>query len=329
MLSKEELLEKIREISSQIDEVQKEIDGITNDINNKRVLLEEIRKQLAEIRSFIEGKRNQIQKTRELINSLVEKKSKTIEQIRNLRNELLQINISLQKYREKIVVYRNLLSTLNEYAGGKVLEKEKLKRIIEQLEYFFETSPTNPEWERQFIKYISQIEKELNILDSMEKVKAHLSELKSQADEYKNRREAIRAEVARLVQDLVTIKQELSQLKSTRQEIYKTLAQLKEKREELKKKREEIRSEILQLALRRKELREKKRALQEELEKYNILLKAYELSERNKARAAARADAMQNLKERAEALYNKLLSGERLTHEEIKILIEAGYLPEE
>ncbi|MEM0484363.1 MAG: hypothetical protein QW434_06690, partial [Pyrobaculum sp.] len=217
----------------------------------------------------------------------------------------------------------------NEYVGGKPLEKEKLKRIIEQLEYFFETSPTNPEWERQFIKYISQIEKELNLADSMEKVKAHIAELKAQIDDFKNKRESIRNEIARLVQDLTTVKQELSQLKASRQEIYKELTKLKEKREELKKRREELKAEILQLALKRKELREKRRAVQEELEKYNVLLKALELAEKNKARVAARELRAASLKERAEALYNKLLNGERLTHEEIKILIEAGYLPEE
>ncbi|MGC9051962.1 MAG: coiled-coil protein, partial [Pyrobaculum sp.] len=211
----------------------------------------------------------------------------------------------------------------------KTLEKDKLKRIIEQLEYFFETSPTNPEWERQFIKYISEIEKELNLADSMEKIKAHIAELKSQIDEFKNKREAIRSEIARLVQDLNTVKQELAQLKASRQEVYKELVKLKEKREELKKRREEIKSEILQLALKRKELRENRRALQEELEKYNVLLKALELAERNKARARAREERVESLKERAEALYNRLLNGERLTHDEIKILIEAGYLPEE
>ena len=107
------------------------------------------------------------------------------------------------------------------------------------------------------------------------------------------------------------------------------MTKLKEKREELKKRREEIKAEILQLALKRKELREKKRGIQEELDKYNILLKALELSEKNKARAQAKALSTQSLKEKAEALFNKLLNGERLTHDEIKILIEAGYLPEE
>ncbi|RFA95685.1 coiled-coil protein [Pyrobaculum aerophilum] len=329
MLNKEELLEKIREVNSQLDEIQRQIDGITNEINSKRALLDEIRKQIAEVKSLIEGKRNQLQKTRELIGSLVERKSQIINQIRTLRNELLQINITLQKYREKMTIYRNLLSTINEYVGGKPLEKEKLKRIIEQLEYFFETSPTSPEWERQFIKYISQIEKELNLADSMEKVKAHIAELRAQIDDFKNKRESIRNEIARLVQDLTTVKQELSQLKASRQEIYKELTKLKEKREELKKRREELKAEILQLALKRKELREKRRAVQEELEKYNVLLKALELAEKNKARAAARELRAASLKERAEALYNKLLNGERLTHEEIKILIEAGYLPEE
>jgi uncharacterized coiled-coil DUF342 family protein len=329
VLSREELLEKLREVNSQIDEIRRQIDAVTNEINARKALLEEIRKQLAEVRSLIDGKRQQLQRTRELIGSLVERKSQIINQIRSLRNELIQINIALQKYREKLVVYRNLLSTLNEYVGGKVLEKEKLKRIIEQLEYFFETSPTNPEWERQFIKYISQIEKELNLVDSMEKIKSHIAELKKQADEYKNKREAIRSEIARLVQDLNTVKQELTQLKMGREEIYKELAGLKEKREELKKRREEIKAEVLQLALKRKELREKRRAVEEELEKYNVLLKALELSEKNKARAQAKAATAQSLKEKADVIYNKLLNGERLTHEEIKILIEAGYLPEE
>jgi uncharacterized coiled-coil DUF342 family protein len=286
VLSREELLEKLREVNSQIDEIQRQIDAVTNEINARKALLEEIRKQLAEVRSLIEGKRQQLQRTRELIGSLVERKSQIINQIRSLRNELIQINIALQKYREKLVVYRNLLSTLNEYVGGKVLEKEKLKRIIEQLEYFFETSPTNPEWERQFIKYISQIEKELNLVDSMEKIKSHIAELKKQVDEYKNKREAIRSEIARLVQDLNTVKQELTQLKMGRE-------------------------------------------VEEELEKYNVLLKALELSEKNKARAQAKAATAQSLKEKADVIYNKLLNGERLTHEEIKILIEAGYLPEE
>jgi len=329
VFSREELLAKIREINSQLDEIQKDIDAVTNEINAKRALLDDIRKQLAEVRSLIGGKRGQLQKIRELISSLVERKSQIINQIRTLRAELLQTNINLQKYREKLVVYRNLLSTLSEYIGGKVPDKEKLKRLIEQLEYLFETSPTNPEWERQFIKYISQIERELNVVDSMEKIRTHIAELKAQADALKNRREAIRNEIAKLVQDLSTIKQEIAQLKASRQEIYKELASLKEKREELKKRREEIKREILQLALRRKELREKKRSIQEELEKYNVLLKALELAERNKAKAQMQARVVQSLKERAEVIFNKLMNGERLTHEEIKILIEAGYLPEE
>lgn len=329
MLSKEELLTKIREVNSQLDEIQRQIDQVTNEINARRALLDEVRKQLAEVRSLIEGKRQQLQKTRELIGSLVERKSQIINNIRSLRNELLQTNILLQKYREKLTIYRNLLSTFNDYVGGKPIEKDKLKRIIEQLEYFFETSPTNPEWERQFIKYISQIEKELNLADSMEKVKAHIAELKNQMDEFKNKREAIRNEIARLIQDLNTVKQELSQLKASRQEIYKQLAELKSRREDLKKKREEIKSEILQLALKRKELREKRRAVQDELDKYTVLLKAVELAEKNKARSAAQAARAESLKERAEILFNKLMSGERLTHEEIKILVEAGYLPEE
>jgi len=53
------------------------------------------------------------------------------------------------------------------------------------------------------------------------------------------------------------VKQELTQLKMGREDIYKELAGLKEKREELKKRREEIKAEVLQLALRRKELRER------------------------------------------------------------------------
>ncbi len=329
MLNRVELLEKLREVSAKLDDVQRDIDNITNEIDGKKAAIDEIRKQLSEVRSYIDGKRSQLEKTRELLNTLIEKKSQVINQIRVLRSELLQINISMQKYREKLMVYRNLLTTLNEYVGGKTLEKEKLKRVIEQLEYFFETSPTNPETERQFIRYISQIEKELNIADSLEKVKAQMAELKTQVDNYKNKREEIRREITRLVQDLATIKQEIKQLKANKQEIYRELSKLKEKREELKKQREEIKAEILQLALRRKELREKKRAIQEELDRYSILLKAVELAEKSKAKAQLQAAITQNLRERAEVLYNKLMRGERLSHDEIKILIESGYLPEE
>jgi Uncharacterized archaeal coiled-coil protein len=213
--------------------------------------------------------------------------------------------------------------------GGRPLDKEKMKMLVERLEYYFETSPTDPEWERQFIRTISEIEEELNLADSLEKLRSHIQEIRNRLDELRKRKDEIRQNIANLVSSLNSVKEEIARLKKEREEAYRQLTELKKKREELKQARDELKKAIVDLAVKRKGLRAQLAQLRDELNKYTILLKAADLSERYKNAVEVQNAKRESLRARAEEIYQKLLRGERLTHEEMKVLAEAGYLAEE
>ncbi|MEM3326882.1 MAG: hypothetical protein QXK63_05490 [Thermoproteus sp.] len=252
-----------------------------------------------------------------------------MDSIRKAKSRILELNIEIQKYREKLEAYRKALNAINEYVGGRPLDKDKMKMLVEKLEYYFETTPTDPEWERQFIKAIAEIEEELNLADSLEKLRNHIQDIRNKLDELKKKKEEVRQEITQLVNTLNAIKEEMAKLKKEREEAYKQLVELKKKRDELKQNRDELKRAIVELAAKRKELRAQRAQLRDELEKYTILLKAADLSDRYRAAVEARNNAKENLRAKAEQIYQKLLRGERLTHEEMKILAEAGYLSEE
>jgi uncharacterized coiled-coil DUF342 family protein len=327
VLNKDELIQKIRSISAQIESVQKQIDEISGAINSRMATLDSIRKQLAEVRAGIEGRRGELQRIRSEIDTLASRKSQIVSRIRDLKRELAQINAALRDCRGKLAARRRLLAALS--AGREALDKERLRRVIERLEELFETSPSDPERERQFIKYMSRVERELGVLDTLERVRACISELEAKISEYLRRRDQIGGEIDRLVQDLNSVRGELLRLRETRQRGVEELVRLKEKREELKRRREEIKAEIVQLALKRKELVSRKIEAEGELKKYAILMRAVELAERAKDRVQAQAAAAQLARQRGESLLSKLLGGERVSYDELKLLIDAGLLGEE
>jgi uncharacterized coiled-coil DUF342 family protein len=327
VLNKDELIQRIRSISAQIESAQKQIDEISSAINSRRAALDSIRKQLAEVRAGIEERRGELQRIRSEIDALASRKSQIVSKIRDLKRELAQINAALRDCRGKLAAHRRLLATLG--AGREALDKERLRRVMEQLEELFETSPSDPERERQFIRYMSRVERELSVLDALERVRACISELEAKISEYLRRRDQIGSEINRLVQDLNSVRGELLRLRETRQRGVEELVRLKEKRDELKRRREEIKAEIVQLALKRKELVSRKMEAEEELKKYAILMRAVELAERARDKVQAQVAAAQLARQRGEALLGKLLGGERVSYDELKLLIDAGLLGEE
>ncbi|MBP1450026.1 MAG: hypothetical protein JZD41_08545, partial [Thermoproteus sp.] len=156
MINRDEVLSRVREISASMSQIEGQISSITAEIENRKNALEELRRNLAGVRSQIDNLRNNLQKIREELNRLGTKRQSILDSIRNNKSKILELNIEIQKLREKMEIYRKALNALNEYIGGKPIDKDRIRMLAERLEFYFETSPTDPAWAGQFIKMISE-----------------------------------------------------------------------------------------------------------------------------------------------------------------------------
>ena len=305
-----------------------EINAINASIDAKRKELDEIRRQLADIRNRIEGKRQQIQALREEIRRINERRGALVSRLRDLKQRRITISNDIQQLRRRISNYKSIQKMVNESTGGKPMDKERLKYHIEQLEFSYETSPSDPQRDREFIRAIARLEREVNAAEILEKITHKISESQQRIQELKKEREDLKNDIQKVVEELIKLKDVVNEAKKKLEIYINELKALKDERDILKQRRDEIKRTILELISRRKELRKKAGEIRSEINKYNLLLKALEMSERASVEKSRDQLAREMLMRRAEEIYERFKKGERLSFEEIQVLYEAGILKE-
>ncbi|KUO82499.1 MAG: hypothetical protein AT718_08105 [Vulcanisaeta sp. JCHS_4] len=233
-----------------------------------------------------------------------------LRQLRDRRSELLQ---RIKELIEKVKKYRELLKVVNDLVGGKPVDRDKLKELIEKLEFEHEISPTDPEKEWEFFRTIQQLEKELNAAEVLTRIKDYINKTSQEIERLRNER----IELGQRMRDIYTnslmnIKAQIQELKKKRDSIVNEIVQLKSKRDPLKARRDELKTQILKKSAEIKELRDKLRELNDEINKYQLLLIAARKSKNLATKKQEEERLREEARKKAEESLQRLMKGERV-----------------
>ena len=253
----------------------------------RRELIEKIRERRAKIRELIE-ERN---KLREEIEKLFEERKKVIEEYRKARQEAMEI--------------RNKYESLMAEVG---VPERVLRRRIAALERRIETQPLSRDAERDLVVRISHLEAMLQTLMEAKKLKRKFIEIMAEAERWRffirdtgERIKALKSQVSEMNKQISDLIKELDEIRPEVDELSKEIEEKSNKVDEMKAQMDAIFQDLT--------------AARETLKK------AYEET------YAATKQVEEQLKSKlAQEALEKYKSGGKLTLEELKALIEAGYL---
>ncbi|WP_054854671.1 hypothetical protein [Vulcanisaeta sp. JCM 16161] len=274
-LNEEELESKIKELSGEILKVRNEIEAKDKERSELRNELNKVREELSAVINQLNGKRNELKSVKDEIAKLRKNRDdivNTLKQLKDRRVELLQ---RIKELINRVRKYRELLRMVNDIIGGKPVDKEKLKELIDKLEFEHEISPTDPEKEWEFFRTIQQLERELNAAEVLSRIKEYINRDSQEIEKMRKERMELGQQMRDLYNNaLANIKAQIQELKKKREAIVNEIAQLKGRRDSLKARRDELKRAILSKSAEIKELRTRLRELNEELNKYQLLLAA-------------------------------------------------------
>jgi uncharacterized coiled-coil DUF342 family protein len=188
------------------------------------------------------------------------------------------------------------------------IPEKVLRRRIARLERRIETSPLNRDQERDIVMQISQYEAMLQNLNRAKSLKRKILELMTEMEKW-------RFFVRDAGERIGKIKEELNK-------VYDEITSRKEALEKMNKEIDELTEEI-------KKRSERVDKLSEEIEKIraDIMGIQEEIKKRFEATLASSKEAEKKIKEKlAEEALEKYRGGEKLSIEELKLLIEMGLL---
>ena len=313
-LNEEELEGKIKELSSEILKVRNEIEAKEKEREELRNELGKVRDELSTVINQLNNKRIELKSIRDEIAKLRKNRDDIVNTLRQFKDKRLELLNKIKELIDRVRKYRELLKMINDMIGGKPVDKDRLKELIDKLEFEHEISPTDPEKEWEFFRMIQQLERELNAAEVLSRIKEYISRDSQEIE--KMRKE--RMELGRQMRDLysnalVNIKTQIQELKKKREAIVNEIIQLKNKRDSLKARRDELKRAILGKSAEIKELRVRLRELNEELNKYQLLLAAARKSKNLALKRQEEARIKEELRKKAEESLQKLMKGERVS----------------
>ncbi|MEM0191853.1 MAG: hypothetical protein QXJ48_01750 [Candidatus Korarchaeum sp.] len=280
-----------------------------NELKRKIAELRESRRTLIEELKVLRARRseliNKIRKDREIFRRIVERK-------RILQDELVKVREERREALERFREVRDQVLKLREeyrYIVSSVGIPEKvLRRRIARLERKIETFPLNRDQERDLVMQISQYEAMLQNLNKAKSLKRKILELMTEMEKWRffvrdagERIGKIREELNGLYDEIAKRREELE---SANKEIDTLTQEIKERSERVDKIDEEI-----------DKLRADMTGIQEEIRK------------RFEATLESSKEVERKIKEKlAEEALEKYRSGEKLSIDELKLLMEMGLL---
>ncbi len=234
------------------------------------------------------------------------------EQLKNERSVMDELRKELEQFKnEKNYLWREraeALYNLKELSRRVVEDEERLKKKLEQLEWYHQTTPLSAKEEDEIIKKIIEIEKKLLIYNKMTQMKRKSAETDEKLNEIIKKREEI-------ISKLEQTRQKINNLRSAIDEIMKEMHQNGIIIEETMKR-------IIESAQKAEELKSK----------------YFELSNKIKEeRAFRRSDSEHEKHQKLEKIENELFEralekfkkGMKLDFYEYYILVKRGVLSQE
>ena len=313
-LNEEELEGKIRELSGEILKVRSEIETKEKEREGLRNELNKVREELSAVINQLNGKRAELRSIRDEIAKLRKNRDDVVNTLKQLKERRTELLNRIKELIGRVRKYRELMRMINDLVGGKPVDKEKLKELIDKLEFEHEISPTDPEKEWEFFRTIQQLEKELNAAEVLSRIKEYISRDSQEIEKMRKERMELGQQMKDLYNNaLANIKSQIQELKKKRESIVNEIVQLKGRRDSLKARRDELKKAILSKSAEIKELRARLRELNDELNKYQLLLAAARKSKSLAVKRQEEARIKEELRKRAEEGLQKLMRGERVS----------------
>ncbi len=285
------LKQKERELRRRLSELREQRRSLIEELKDLRSrrseLIEKIRERRAKLREKIEQKR----KLQGELAKLREERQEALERFRQARDEALRI----KKEYEEIV-------------NSVGVPERVLRRRISRLERRIETSPLTKDQERDIVMQISHYEAMLQELNRAKALKRRFIEIMAEAERWRffvrDSGEKIGKIKGQLKEIYEYITKEKEELDNIRSEIDELSSVINEKSSEVDRMKEEM-----------DKIREEMKSVQEEIKK------------RFEKIVTSNKEVERKLKEKlAEEALEKYRAGEKLTIEELKVLMELGLL---
>ncbi len=285
------LRQKEKELRRKLSELRNQRRSIIEELKELRAkryeLIREIKKRRAELREKIEEKREKQGK----LAKLREERKEALERFKEAREEAMKIKEE----------YNDIVNSIG-------VPERVLRRRIARLERRIETSPLNRDQERDIVMQISQYEAMLQELNRAKSLKRKFIEVMAEAERWRffvrdsgEKIGEIKGELKKIYDYITREKEELDKIKAKIEEISRIISEKSKKVDNLKEEMEKIREEM--------------RGIQEEIRS------------RFEKIASSNKEVERKLKERlAEEALEKYKAGEKLTIEELKVLMELGLL---
>ncbi len=285
------LKQRERELRQKLSDLRSQRRSLIEELKELRAkrssLIEEIKDKRAKLREVIENKR----KLQGELAKIRKEREEALEKFRQAKDEALKIRQE----------YEDLVSSVG-------VPERILRRRISRLERRIETSPLTKDQERDIVMQISQYEALLQDLNRAKALKRKLIEMMAEAERWRF-----------FVRDSG---EKIGEIKNQLKGIYEYITKEKE---ELDRRREEI-DEISKI------INEKSKHVDEmrnEMEKIREEIKSIqeEIRHRFEKIVSSNKETERKLKEKlAEEAFRKYKAGEKLTIDELKVLMELGLL---
>ncbi len=285
------------QLQAALSSIREELGSLLEEREKLREELQAIRTTIASRIETARAIRNKLKSLREQLNTL----RNELENLRTKRNELREL---LQKLRTRS---RELYQALR--AGYRIPgNPDELRRRIEELEWRLITTPNlSLEEEKRIVQEIAFLEHRLAQYIRSQRT---LSEYSREYENIVAEANSVRDEIVKLSKRMNELREQIGELKRRREELRKQLEAIINDLQELKKKREELRNALQDISSKIAELRRRY---------HEILTQLRKLSEESEAEKAR-----QILEAKRKRAFEKMQRGERLTLEELYLLLGAS-----
>lgn len=311
LINIDEIEKKLRELREKLLEVDREIKMRLVKIEEEKVRLRVKRDEIRKVIESLESERKNLNIVKSKIQELKCKREELLKKLKDLKEERRQVIKELKCTNDNIRRLKELHQKLTKIVRGE-RDKEKIRSMIEKLEYDYETSPTIPEREKKFIRIITDLSKKLNILEATDKVKSEIENLRSKILKYRERIYEINNTINQVISEVREIKEEVQVLNSKRSEIINNIVNLKKLRDELKSERDNIKFNILKMYVELKELRRKFYEISDELNRCKVLAVAAQRSKIIVEKRRKYEELISSIERVERELLEKLRRGERV-----------------
>ncbi|RLE81874.1 MAG: hypothetical protein DRJ51_02920 [Thermoprotei archaeon] len=293
-----ELREKFRTIQEEALKAQSERDELNNIVRELSLNVREKREELRELRSTL----------RELKDKKFSKIA-TLRQLRERKTQLRDRLSELRRERRRLIQERKSLIQL---VGKQRLSLDELKQQFEEIEWRYQTTPLSPEEEKWYIGKLLSLEKKIYAVSKLNEISDRIDKIEKEYASLLEEYREISENLKKGYEEIQRMNEEINALIERVEGLREELSSLVSERDKMKMKADEKHKMYLELKM-------KAREIKQEIEKYSLLLKAKKISR-------LIDEQRKRMLQRAQEIYKKYERGEKLTFEELKILIDLNLI---